>query len=77
MPSATDAEMTSENAMLNVGTLSDVDVLKAGHHGSNTSNSVAFMDLVKPEVVVISAGLDNQYGHPHQEVVDRFAHLPP
>ena len=70
-----DAEVPSENAMLNAGTLSDVDVLKAGHHGSNTSNSVAFLDVVKPEVVVISAGLDNQYGHPHQEVIDRFAAL--
>ena len=70
-----DAEIPSENAMLSAGTLVDVDVLKAGHHGSNTSNSVAFLDVVKPEVVVISAGLDNQYGHPHQEVMDRFAAL--
>ena len=67
-----DAEIPSENAMLSAGTLVDVDVLKAGHHGSNTSNSVEFLEAVKPEVVVISAGLENQYGHPHQEVIDRF-----
>lgn len=46
------------------------DVLKAGHHGSKTSNSEIFLNYVLPEIVVISAGEDNRYGHPHQEVLD-------
>jgi competence protein ComEC len=50
----------------------DADVLKAGHHGSRTSSTSAFMLAVSPEVVVISAGADNTYGHPHQEALDRI-----
>lgn len=50
----------------------DVDVLKAGHHGSRTSSTDDFLRAVSPEVVVISAGIDNAYGHPHQEALDRM-----
>jgi len=46
------------------------EVLKAGHHGSKTSTSEKFLSVVDPDYVVISAGEDNRYGHPHQEVVD-------
>jgi len=54
---------------LPVGNL-DVDVLKAGHHGSKTSSSEEFVMATSPEFTVISAGKDNQYGHPHREVVE-------
>lgn len=47
------------------------DVLKAGHHGSKTSSSAEFLAAVAPALVVISAGKDNSYGHPHQEVLER------
>lgn len=47
-------------------------VLKAGHHGSNTSSSQSFIQAVHPEVTVLSYGEDNKYGHPHKEVVERL-----
>lgn len=48
------------------------DVLKAGHHGSKTSTGASFLAAVDPDTVVISAGRDNSYGHPHEEVVERI-----
>lgn len=47
-------------------------VLKAGHHGSRTSTSDAWLAMVNPAHVVISAGKDNSYGHPHKEVLERI-----
>ena len=48
----------------------DVDVLKAGHHGSKTSSAKEFVMLASPAFAVISAGKDNTYGHPHKEVLE-------
>jgi competence protein ComEC len=48
------------------------DVLKAGHHGSRTSSATTFLDAVRPELVVVSAGARNDYGHPHAEVMGRM-----
>lgn len=53
----------------------DADVLKAGHHGSSTSSSQQFVKQVAPEHVVISCGKDNEYGHPHSEVVDLLVNV--
>lgn len=50
-------------------------VLKLGHHGSRTSSSREFLSVVDPEYAIISAGYDNAYGHPHQEVVDTLKEL--
>jgi len=49
-----------------------IDVLKAGHHGSRTSSAEAFINQIKPKVALISAGENNRFGHPHQEVLDLF-----
>lgn len=51
----------------------DVDILKAGHHGSRTSTSDALVGFASPAFAVISAGRDNRYGHPHEEVLERLA----
>jgi competence protein ComEC len=48
------------------------DVLVTGHHGSKTSSSAEFLDIVQPSVAVIPVGFDNQYGHPHDEVLQRL-----
>jgi len=49
-----------------------IDVLKAGHHGSKTSTTAAWLAWWQPAEVVVSAGRNNLYGHPHAEVVDRI-----
>lgn len=68
---AGDSESAAEAACLSK--LYDIDVLKAGHHGSRTASSQSFLNIIKPETVIISAGLGNQYGHPHLEALQRFA----
>ncbi len=53
--------------------LQNIGVLKAGHHGSKTSSTEEFVALTRPRLTIFSAGKDNRYGHPHPEVVERFA----
>ena len=48
-------------------------VLKAGHHGSSSSNSEGLLDAVDPKTVIISSDYDSQYGHPTDEVLQRLA----
>lgn len=51
------------------------DVLKLGHHGSHTSSSLLWLETIKPKVAIISAGLNNRYGHPHQDVLENLKSL--
>jgi beta-lactamase superfamily II metal-dependent hydrolase len=67
-----DAAAETEQSMINEGLSLRSDVLKVAHHGSRTSTSQAFLDAVNPNYAVISAGLDNTYGHPHEETVQRL-----
>jgi len=64
-----DAEIESEQAMLRRGVLSEVDALKVGHHGSSSSTSAGFLDIVQPSIAVISVGEGNRYGHPTSETL--------
>lgn len=51
------------------------DVLKSGHHGSSTSSSQKFLNQIKPSLIVISCGKNNDYGHPHKETMKRYKNL--
>ncbi len=62
-----DAEKIVESEILDSEI--DVDVLKVGHHGSNSSSSEAFINETSPQIAVISCGQDNMYGHPDYEVL--------
>ena len=71
-----DVEESGEQSILRkYPNLAQIDVLKAGHHGSNTSSSKEFVERLKPAITIFSAGENNRYGHPHQEVVERFQNL--
>ncbi|HEY8889349.1 MAG TPA: MBL fold metallo-hydrolase [Clostridium sp.] len=67
-----DAEDVSENEMLSKGLNVGADVLKVGHHGSNSSTTEAFLDKVNPKYAIISVGNGNSYGHPHKSTMDRL-----
>lgn len=73
-----DAPIEVESKIIKSGKNIHATILKLGHHGSRTSSSEAFLRAVQPDEVVISAGCNNTYGHPHKEVIDRLAllHIP-
>lgn len=64
-----DAETESEYDLMDRFMQIKADVLKLGHHGSSTSSAEDFIDLVMPMYAVASCGRDNEYGHPHREVI--------
>ena len=68
-----DMEDNLESFLLSFGGSIKSDVFKIGHHGSKTSTSEKFLGMVNPGLTIISAGKNNKYGHPHQEVTDRLA----
>ena len=67
-----DASITTEKEILSKYKLSDIDVLKVGHHGSKTSSSKEFIDDINPKYSVISVGKNNRYGHPNKEVLENL-----
>ena len=64
-----DMEKTAESDLVASGANLKADVLQVGHHGSSTSTGYAFLNAVLPEMGIISCGVDNKYGHPHEETL--------
>ena len=68
-----DIEHQVEAELVAEGLLRKTDVLKVPHHGSKTSSTADFLDLLQPAFAVMSAGFENSYGHPHAAVLERYA----
>lgn len=67
-----DAEGLSEKEMLDNGAYLGADVLKVGHHGSDSSTGEDFLNAVNPKYAVIEVGTDNTYGHPDTKILERL-----
>ena len=67
-----DASSTTEKEIMSIYNLPDIDVLKVGHHGSRTSSSEEFINVIDPKYSIISVGKNNRYGHPNKEVLDKL-----
>lgn len=64
-----DSGLKTEEELMDLYNLKS-DILKVGHHGSDTSSGEGFIENVSPEISLISAGVNNRYGHPHDSVVE-------
>ncbi len=67
-----DIERETDSDLLLWGDRLRSEVLKVAHHGSRTSSTARFLEAVQPRIAVISCGVDNRFGHPALEVIDRF-----
>lgn len=67
-----DAGFQAEKELVKSGLLHDIDYLKVGHHGSKYASSREFLEVVKPEIAVLSVGRENRYGHPTEETLGRL-----
>lgn len=67
-----DAPKETEQELLQFYSVLDVDVLKVGHHGSDTSTSTEFISATSPDFALISVGKENSYGHPDDDVLLRL-----
>lgn len=67
-----DAEIETEKVILDSGVNIDCEILKVGHHGSDTSTSEGFLDVISPELCIISVGEGNSYGHPSQNILKQL-----
>ena len=68
-----DASIEKEKDILNEYSIEDIDFLKVGHHGSDTSSSKEFIDIMNPNYSIISVGKNNRYGHPNKEVLNNLS----
>ncbi|HBF8338512.1 MBL fold metallo-hydrolase [Clostridioides difficile] len=67
-----DAEEENEKEILHSFKLNNINFIKIGHHGSNSSSSLEFIKKISPDIAAISCGYKNQYGHPHSEVINNL-----
>lgn len=67
-----DAGTEIESALVRNQLIAEVDVLKTSHHGSKSGTSQALLEVITPEIALISVGKNNPYGHPNQEVIQRL-----
>ena len=67
-----DIDVLAEQELLYLGQPLSASLLKVAHHGSESSTSTAFLDVVDPQLAVISVGEDNSFGHPDKGVLDRL-----
>jgi competence protein ComEC len=67
-----DTDQAGEALLLQQKALPDLEVLVVGHHGAKTSTGAALLNHTKPELAVISVGVNNPYGHPHSETIKRL-----
>lgn len=67
-----DIETQAEDEIMANGYDLSAQVLKVAHYGSKTSSSKEFLDKVSPKIAIISCGIDNDYGHPNKETLDRL-----
>ena len=67
-----DAGIEKEKDILEKYNISNIDVLKVGHHGSKTSSSESFINEMNPKYSIISVGKNNRYGHPNREVLNNL-----
>ena len=67
-----DAEEENEKEILHSFKLNNINFIKIGHHGSNSSSSLVFIKKISPDIAAISCGYKNQYGHPHREVINNL-----
>ena len=67
-----DAEGPAEREMIQSGHVLNADILRLGHHGSQTSTTQEFFDAVSPSIAIIQVGAGNIYGHPHESVMNRL-----
>jgi competence protein ComEC len=70
-----DNSIKVEKALIASGWNLEAAVLKASHHGSNSASSLEFLQVVNPSFFIISAGLNNRYGHPHPDILNRVLEL--
>lgn len=68
-----DAGLAKEKDILEKYDFTDIDILKIGHHGSNTSSSKEFINRMNPKYSLISVGNNNRYGHPNDEVLKKLS----
>lgn len=68
-----DLEAGVEQALVARGMVAEHTILKVGHHGSKSSSSEVFLSVVRPEISLVSAGKNNQYGHPAPVILERLA----